>query len=116
MSKPVRQRPQAAADIAEIADFLRIESLPAARKFIDAVAAAYGLLGDHPVSGSTRNASLFSELPASLRFHPVKGFDRVLVYYLNLPQRVEVIRVWDAARGLEALHVEPTRDLPHKKD
>ena len=30
-----------------------------------------------------------------------------MVYYLDLPDRIEVIRVWHAARGLGALLNEP---------
>lgn len=103
MSKPVWQRPQAAVDIAAIADFLAKRSPAAARRFLDAVEAAYALLSAHPASGSSRHAPLMPELPVPLRFHPIKDFDRVLVYYLDMPDRVEVIRIWDAARGLEAL-------------
>ena len=57
----------------------------------------------HPASGSTRHAALFPELPVPLRFHPLRHFERVLVYYRDLPAHGEVIRVWDAARGLDAL-------------
>ncbi|MDN5881244.1 MAG: type II toxin-antitoxin system RelE/ParE family toxin [Nitrosospira sp.] len=103
MSKPVLERPQAALDIEAIADFLLSEYPPAASKFIDAVEAAYALLSEHPASGSTHHAYLFPELPLPLRFHPVKAFPRILIYYLDQPQAVEVIRVWDAARGLDAL-------------
>ncbi|MEO6967261.1 MAG: type II toxin-antitoxin system RelE/ParE family toxin [Rhodanobacteraceae bacterium] len=101
--KPVRQRPQAAADIAAIADYMRKDSRVAALKFVDAVEAAYELLSSHPAGGSTRHAALLPELPAPLRFHPIKGFERILIYYFDLSKAVGVIRVWDAARGLEAL-------------
>lgn len=102
--KPIRQRPQAAADIAAIADYLSASASPAiALRFIDAIEAAYGLLSAHPASGSPRHAHVLPELPVPLRFHPVKHFERILVYYLDQPDTVEVIRVWDASRGLEAL-------------
>jgi toxin ParE1/3/4 len=102
--KPVRQRPQAAADIAAIADYIYVSATPdVALRFIDAVEAAYRLLSAHSASGSPRHAHVLLELPVPLRFHPVKGFERILVYYLDLPDAVEVIRIWDASRGLEAL-------------
>lgn len=103
MSKPVRQRPQALADFMGIADFLHSASPGASLKFIDAVESAFVLLSEHPASGSTRHASVLPELPVPLRFHPIRGFPRVLIYYLDLPEAVEVIRLWDAARGLDAL-------------
>jgi toxin ParE1/3/4 len=108
--KPIRQRPQAAADIAAIADYLSASAGPAvALRFIDAVETAYALLSAHPASGSPRHAHVVPELPLPLRFHPVRHFERILVYYLDQPDAVEVIRIWDASRGLEALlEEEPT--------
>lgn len=103
MSKPIRQRPQAEADVSAIVDYLHTQSPKAALAFIDVVEAAYTLLSAHPASGSTRHASLLPELPVPLRFHPLIGFPRILIYYLDLPKAVEVVRVWDAARGLDAL-------------
>lgn len=116
MSKPVRQRPQAGADITAIADFLHASSPRAALRFIDAVDAVYALLAEHPANGSLRHAVLLPELSAPLRFHPVQGFERILVYYLDLPDAVEVIRIWDAARGLEALTQEPMPPDPMPPD
>lgn len=102
--KPLRQRPQAATDIAAIADHLCTSATPeVALRFIDAVEVAYDLLSAHPASGSMRHAHVLPELPVPLRFHPVRHFERILIYYLDLPDGVEVIRIWDAARGLEAL-------------
>lgn len=110
LGKPVRQRPQVAADIVAIADHLSASAGHAvALRFIDAVEAAYALHSAHPASGSPRHAHVLPELPVPLRFHPVKHFERVLVYYLDQPHAVEVIRLWDASRGLEALlQEEPT--------
>jgi toxin ParE1/3/4 len=42
-----------------------------------------------------------------LRFLSLKRFENHLVYYLDLPGHVDVIRVWHAARGLDAL-LEPS--------
>lgn len=99
----MRQRPQAVVDFTAIADFLHSASPDASLKFIGAMESAYALLSAHPASGSTRHAFVLPELPAPLRFHPVQGFPRLLIYYLDLPEAVEVVRVWDAARGLDAL-------------
>ncbi len=43
------------------------------------------------------------DLPEPLRFFPVRGFETYLVYYIELPDHVEVLRIWNAARGLDAL-------------
>ena len=105
--KSIRQRPQAAADLASIADYLTASAGHAvALRFIDAVETAYALLSAHPASGSPRHAHVLPELPVPLRFHPVKHFERILIYYLDQPEAVEVIRLWDASRGLDALPEE----------
>ena len=110
LGKPVRQRPQAAADIVAIADHLSASVGHAvALRFIDAVEAAYALLSAHPASGSPRHAHVLPELPVPLRFHPIKHFDRILIYYLDQPDAIEVIRVWDASRGLDTLLEEELR-------
>ena len=108
--KPIRQRPQAAADIVAIADYLSASAgHAAALRFIDAVEAAYGLLSAHPASGASRHAHVLPELPVPLRYHPVKHFDRILIDYLDQPDAIEVIRLWDASRGLDALLEEELR-------
>lgn len=102
--KPVRQRPLAAEDIATIADHLQAcAGTTTALRFIDAVKAAYTLLSAHPACGSPRHAHLLPELPTPLRFHPLGDFPRILVYYMDLTDAVEVIRIWDASRGQETL-------------
>ncbi|HZX69896.1 MAG TPA: type II toxin-antitoxin system RelE/ParE family toxin [Rhodanobacter sp.] len=97
-------RPAAEKDAVDIAAYYAAEGGPALElKFIDALAATFDLIARQPVSGSTRHAALFPELPAPLRFHPLRHFERILVYYMAMPAHVEVIRLWDAARGLDAL-------------
>lgn len=103
MSKPVVQRPRAGLDIDEIFAYLRRDSLDAARRFLEDVERCHELLAAHPQIGSTRHAEFCPDLPHPLRFHPLKDFPRILVYYMDCPDAVEVLRIWDAARGLEAL-------------
>ena len=109
--RPVVWRPAAERDAGDIAAYYAVEGgLALELKFIDALAAAFELIARHPASGSTRHALLFPELPAPLRFHPLRHFERVLVYYMDMPAHLEVVRVWDAARGLEALLDAPETD------
>jgi toxin ParE1/3/4 len=103
VNKPILQRPRADADIDEIFAWLRRDSPDAAIRFLDAVEAAYTVLSEHPAAGSTRHAEYCPELPHRLRFFPLQPFPRILIYYMNRPDAVEVIRIWDAARGLEGL-------------
>ena len=46
-----------------------------------------------------------------LRFHRLQRFDRYLVYYFDRPNHVEVLRIWDSARGLDAL-MNPSEHPP----
>lgn len=101
--KPVVQRPRADTDIDEIFRWLQRQSPTVAEKFLDAVQAAYELLGAHPASGSRRHAQYCPELPHPLRFFPMGHFPRILIYYMERPDAIEIIRIWDAARGLDAL-------------
>ena len=72
--------------------------------FLDELEAAPALIAGCPDSGSARHADLFPELPVPLRFHPLRRFERILVYYYTaMPEGVEIIRIWDAAHGLDAL-------------
>lgn len=103
MGKPVRPRSVADKDVDDIWDWLNTQSPPAADKFLGAIKHVYALLGDHPAIGAMRHADLMPELPHPLRFHPVRGFPRILIYYMDRPEFVEIIRVWDAAQGLQAL-------------
>ena len=103
MAKPVRPRAVADADTDAIWVWLQAKSPPAADKFLDAISNAFTLLGDHPAIGSTRHADLLPDLPYPLRFHPVQDIPRILIYYMDRPDFVEIIRVWDAARGLQEL-------------
>jgi toxin ParE1/3/4 len=101
---PLHWRPAALQDVEALALHYAGEGGAAlGLKFIAAVEAATALIAEHPQSGSRRHAFLFPDLPAPLRFHPLQRFERVLVYYLALPGQVQIIRVWHAARGLEAL-------------
>lgn len=101
---PILWRPAAERDVEELAAWYSAEGgLAIELAFIDSLAAAFELIARHPAAGSQRHSYLLPELPAPLRFHPLKRFERILVYYIDMADHVEIVRVWDAARGLEAL-------------
>jgi toxin ParE1/3/4 len=109
-SLPLHWRPAALQDLEALAMYYVDEGgVALGMEFVAAVEAAAALIAGYPDSGSRRHAFLFPDLPASLRFHPLRRFERVLVYYLALPRHVDIVRIWDAARGLEAL-LEGTSD------
>jgi len=104
--KPLRWRPAAVRDAEAAARWYSTQGgMQLALDFIDALEAATTLIADHPASGSTRHAAWFPELPEPLRFVPLERFDRYLVYYLDLPDHVDIIRVWDASRDPQTLAV-----------
>lgn len=102
--QPLLWRPDAEHDATDLAAYYAEAGGVALEVgFLEVLEAALELIASHPASGSTRHAWLFPELPVPLRFHSLRRFQRILVYYMALPDRVEVVRIWDAARGLDAL-------------
>lgn len=102
--KPIEWRPQARRDAAGAAHWYAQQGgLPLGEAFLADMDATLESIARHPAIGSTRHAEHASGLPSRLRFLPLKRFEHHLVYYIDLPERVEVIRVWHAARGLDAL-------------
>lgn len=110
--KPVRWRPRAKRDAAEAAAWYATQGGQVLElAFIDALHAAEARIGGFPGIGSSRHAMMVHDVPLSLRFHRLQRFERYLVYYLDQPTHVEVMRVWDASRGLDAL-VDPSDSPP----
>lgn len=102
--KPIYWRAAARRDLDEAAAWYAQQGgFLLEMRFIAAVEATAGIVCEHPAAGSARHAEEVPGLPAALRYFRVGGFDRYLLYYLDLPAHVEVLRVWNAARGLEAL-------------
>jgi len=96
--KPVRVRPLADREVDAHADYIARDDLSAAARFLDAVQAAYDRIGESPGIGSTRYAHL--PLLESLRMWAVPDFENYLVFYLERPGYVDVLRVLHAARDI----------------
>jgi plasmid stabilization system protein ParE len=101
--RSLRLRPQTAADIASLADAVSDIVPDDGPRFIDAVDAACRQLADTPDAGGDRHRHIVPELPVALRALPVPGFAHILLFYMPLPDAVELIRVIDTARGMEPL-------------
>jgi toxin ParE1/3/4 len=102
--KPLYLRPQARRDVDTAATWYAGQGGVALElAFVEALQAAFARIREHPRAGSTRHARHVPDLPSPLRFFPLKRFDHHLVYYIDLPERIDVVRVWHAARGLAAL-------------
>lgn len=104
--RALRLRPQAAADIASLADVFAATAAADGLRFIDAVDAACARLAASADLGIDRHRHVVPELPVALRTLPVPGFPHVLLCHMALTDAVEVIRVIDTTRGMEPLAEE----------
>ena len=103
--KPVIPRERADQDVEEAIDFYLGENAPeAALGFIDALEQAYGHIGRHPETGSSRYAGDLS-LPG-LRFWPLKKYPH-LVFYLERSDHIDVWRVLHGQRDIPESMREP---------
>lgn len=103
MAKPVIRHKPADADLREIEDWFCGESVLLALRFLNAVDATLDLLSEHPGMGSMRHAEYFDAGMPTMRFFPIKGFEKYLVYYFETATTVQVLRVIHSARDLQAL-------------
>jgi toxin ParE1/3/4 len=102
--KPVRWRPAAESDVLSGAKwYAKRGGAALANRFIDEVEATIQRLSEHPLVGSTRHADVLPDLDGVLRFFRLQVFQRYLIYFIDHDDHVEVIRVWNASRGLQAL-------------
>lgn len=102
--KRVQWRPQARQDAADSAAWYAAHGgMLVELAFIDALQDAEARLSQFPASGSLRHAQVLPNSAIPLRFTTLPTFTRYLIYYLDLPTHVEVVRVWNAARGLDGM-------------
>ena len=101
---PLRLSRRARSDANEAATWYATQGgLALELVFAYALRAVYELIQQYPGIGSTRHAEYASDLPTPLRLLPLKRFAQHLIYYIERPQHVLVIRTWYVARGLDAL-------------
>jgi toxin ParE1/3/4 len=88
-------RPHAKNDLAEIWDFIAEESQARADSFLARLDQSFYGLAGNPHIGRARN-----ELSSCLRSFP---FGRYVIFYLALPDGIEIVRVLHGARDLDAI-------------
>lgn len=94
--------PEAERDLDAHADYYaEQEGLELALRFYEAAANTFALIATQPRIGAVRKYR--DPLLAGIRFHPIKGFEKQLVFYRPLTDGIEVLRVVHGARDLEAL-------------
>lgn len=102
--KPVEWRPRVRLDAAETAYwYAKQGGVPLADAFLVQVESALESIARHPAIGSPRHSGHASDLPQPLRYLPLERFKDHLVYYIDLPEHIEVVRIWHSARGLHTL-------------
>lgn len=70
-------------------------------RFVAAVEKTITTLRHFPEIGSARHKDLLPDLTEPLRFFPVSDFDRHLIYYVDYPSYIKIIRVWHSAQGFQ---------------
>ncbi|MYD66513.1 MAG: type II toxin-antitoxin system RelE/ParE family toxin [Chloroflexi bacterium] len=107
-TRPVVLRERAQRDVEEAVEHYRAEASAAvALDFVDALEAAFRLVGEHPAAGSPRYAREL-DLPG-LRSRLVPGFPYV-VCYVERDADVDVWRVLHTARDISAWLREPAEE------
>lgn len=91
----VSRRPLAALDILDIWDHIADKNLVAADRWVDDIDTAFTTLATQPMMGRSR-----PELAADLRSFP---FRRYVIYYVPLPDGIDVVRVLHSARDIDGL-------------
>lgn len=102
MSPRYSVKPKADRDLDDYADYLAEQaSLDVAIRFFDAARETFALLATQPDMG-WRSRSESPELK-SLRVFRVTNFKHMLILYRPLPEGVEILRVVNGSRNLQAL-------------
>lgn len=89
------KRPQAENDLDEIWWYIAQDNPSNADRFLDQIQERFLALADFPKMGTGRD-----DLKAGLRSHPVGNY---LIFYLPLPDGIEVVRVLHGSRDIESL-------------
>lgn len=102
------QRHRAVEDIDEHAAYIAERNTRAAYRFLDKVEETFEVLRRHPRMGSRR----FDRVVTGLRAWPASGFESYVILYFVTRSAVQVVRIVQAARDLEALLKGPWEEGP----
>lgn len=96
----IRRHPRADLAIIELAEFIGLDSLDAAERFLDAVETSFALVHQNP--GVGRLLELRSERLADLRVWPVRGFPNHLIIYRQFAEGIDIVHVLHGARDTDS--------------
>jgi toxin ParE1/3/4 len=94
----VTRRPQAAADIFEIWDYIADDNVTAADRWVDQLDEQLELLATQPAMGRARD-----ELAPRVRSFP---FGRYVIFYQPIDDGIDVVRILHGARDIDAVFGE----------
>ena len=99
--KPVTFNPVALDDLEELTNYIASDNEVAAADVKEAILHTAGLLAHHPGLGVRPRFS--AQRFAGIRFLPASGFPNYLLFYRELADEIEVLRVLHGARNLPSL-------------
>jgi toxin ParE1/3/4 len=94
MPNEPRKRPQAELDLTSIWDFIARDNIKAADALLIRIETAFDMLAQSPFAGRARG-----DLAADVRSFPIGSY---VIFYLPLPDGVEVIRVLNGRQDVGA--------------
>lgn len=101
MTRRLLIRPQAHADLREIAGQIAASNMHIALDFWDAIESTYRVLADHPHSGTRLE---FNELPnLHIRRSVITRYRTYVAYYHVIEDGIEVIRLLHGSRERDAI-------------
>lgn len=92
---------KAYSDLESSAEYIAADNEDAAIRFIEAACKAFHLLAELPKSGALRPCA--NPRIKEIRIWPIRGFDKFLVVYRQIPRGIEVYRVVHAARDVNLI-------------
>ncbi len=100
MAARILRRIKAAIDAEQIADYIAADSLEAAIRFLENTEATIQYLAASPSIGSPFKVE-HSEL-TNLRSSRVQGFPNHVIFYVEHPDAIEIVRIIHGARDIDA--------------
>ena len=97
----VKRRPQVASDLIECAEYFSEDSLDTALRFLDAAESTFVFVSQNPEIGAL--CKFESSQAEKVRFWPIKGFEKYLMFYQPLSNGIEIVRILHGARDLEVI-------------
>ena len=101
---PIEKKSQAKADLLEIAAYIAADNPEAAESFLDAAEATFEFIASLPSVGRTFRFQ--SPAAEGMRVWRVEGFERYLIVYRTVEDRIDSVRVLHGSRDIAGLLTE----------